>query len=95
MDSADRQFSKPTDGHLCTRHRAVAVRSRCQAKATAIRQTKIADAPVNDRAAAGGAVHPAIAHRLEAAFSPARIAEIGRLNRKADHLRAQIALAEQ
>ena len=51
-------------------------------------------APVDDRAAAGGAVHPSIARRMDASLSETRVAKGQRLTRRAEHLRQQITLAE-
>lgn len=49
---------------------------------------------VQDRAAVGGAVHPSIARRTEAAFSPARTQKILALSTEAQKLRAEITLAQ-
>ena len=128
MESAERRCSRPTDGHLCNRHRTVAGKRRAaalaqrqaeQAQRAAAEQTRRAKARANvernrrelhhisnrlkiitaalvqDRAAVGGNVHPSIARRTEAALSPARSAEIHRLTRRAEHLRAELALAVQ
>lgn len=128
MEAAARRCGRPTDGHLCTRHRTVASRRRAtalakrqaedarrasanqarraQARANVERNRRelfhisnrlkiITAAPTQDRAAVGGNVHPSIARRTEAAFSPARTAEVRRLNRRAETLRAELALAAQ